>query len=970
MSAIKLNKIFARVTYGVFIAVMVLSVTGTASAKANLQPEGQHDGIDGTVNAAGCSAFGWAVDPDNRNRDLQVRILSDGSLVATTTADLLREDVEACTGGTCGFGVNLWGLISAGEEHQIRVQAYDVESKTWVDLSGTPKSLTCWGYPEGFHDGVDGVVDANNCSALGWAADPDDRDRDLQVRILVDGNPVATTTANLLREDVGACTNGTCGFSIDLWVLISPDKEHQITAQAFDQETEAWLDLETTPKSLTCSTSPPPMPWMIAFPENDAVEGWEWPEGAPVYLTIDNAPEGFVREGTAEVTSWGDPRTYVRFDFGEDYDLQVGDMVTLTDGSGTSTTHEVQPLSISGVDINTNTVTGTANNDAFLQVWVHEQSYPPLDVAVASDGTWQADLTEIFDITYGTGGRAWVITQGGNATAVDWYVPNPHFTVFPEWEFFDGLDWPDGAIVSISVDGKPECSLERESWGSFFNGNFPGGCNIEAGDIVTFDDGATNRLHEVRNLYVIDVDTNENTVTGKADAGETVYVWPHDGWFEPLQTIVDGSGVWQVDLDDAGYTVREDSEGRSEIRDEMGNTTASDWHVTHPHFTVFPEWEFFDGNDWPNEAIVNITVAGKLECTTVKESWGYFFNGNFGEGCDIETGDVVTFTDGETIRTHTVQNLMVTKVNQDDDTVKGIADPGAEVYVWPHATGEQLKTIAKTQGMAKGTWNVDFSGIYDLVPGECGRSEIRDEFANSTAVDWCISNPRIVASESGDWLWTMEFKSGDLDISIYDSPELGANLLWAGQQVADERGFAFVGSDIHGQDLVPGNYLVVSDGDSQKSLILRPISVTVFDTENDFMAGFAPAGSVVAAHAGPQDWQERIMTNADPVTGEWFADFAEIGFDITEDMRPWSYAHIYDEDGDANEGGTPPPPVIFAHPAYNFIEGTQWTPGAEATVMINDPTNGEGIDYSDTQMVDCYPNISRWEPGGRNVLRT
>jgi hypothetical protein len=502
-----------------------------------------------------------------------------------------------------------------------------------------------------------------------------------------------------------------------------------------------------------------------------------------------------VREGTAEVTSWGDPRTYVRFDFWGDYDLQVGDMVTLTDEFGTSTSHEVQPLSITDVDINTNTVTGTANIDAVLQVWVHEQSYPPLDVAVASDGTWQADLTEIFDITYGTGGRAWVITQGGNATAVDWYVPNPHFTVFPEWEFFDGLDWPDGAIVSISVAGKPECSLERESWGGFFNGNF-------------------------------------------------------------------------------------------------------------------------------------------------------------GEGCDIETSDVVTFTDGETTRTHTVQNLMVTKVNQDDDTVKGIADPGAEVYVWPHATGEQLKTIAKTQGMAKGTWNVDFSGIYDLVPGECGRSEIRDEFANSTAVDWCISKPRIVASESGDWLWTMEFKPGDLDIFIYDSPDVGANLLWSGQQVADERGFAFVGSDLHGQDLVPGNYLVVSDGDSQKSLILRPISVTIFDTENDFMAGFAPAGSEVAAHAGPQDWQKRIMTTADPVTGEWFADFAQIGFDITEDMRTWSYAHIYDEDGDANEGSTPPPPVIFAHPAYNFIEGTQWTPGAEATVMIDDPTNGEGIDYSDTQMVD------------------
>ncbi len=39
----------------------------------------------------------------------------------------------------------------------------------------------------------------------------------------------------------------------------------------------------------------------------------------------------------------------------------------------------------------------------------------------------------------------------------------------------------------------------------------------------------------------------------------------------------------------------------------------------------------------------------------------------------------------------------------------------------------------------------------------------------------------------------------------------GVNLLWSGQQEADERGFTFVGRDTHGQDLVPGNYLVADD---------------------------------------------------------------------------------------------------------------------------------------------------------------
>ena len=116
---------------------------GATYAQGSTLPEGFHDGMEGTVDANSCTAVGWAVDPDDRNRDLQVQILSDGSPVITMTANLLREDVGACPGGTCGFGVNLWGLISAGQVHQITAQAYDEETEAWLNLGATPKSLTC-----------------------------------------------------------------------------------------------------------------------------------------------------------------------------------------------------------------------------------------------------------------------------------------------------------------------------------------------------------------------------------------------------------------------------------------------------------------------------------------------------------------------------------------------------------------------------------------------------------------------------------------------------------------------------------------------------------------------------------------------------------------------------------------------------------------------------------------------------------
>ncbi len=210
---------------------------------------------------------------------------------------------------------------------------------------------------------------------------------------------------------------------------------------------------------------------------------------------------------------------------------------------------------------------------------------------------------------------------------------------------------------------------------------------------------------------------------------------------------------------------------------------------------------------------------------------------------------------------------------------------------------------------------------------------------NWVATYFYARNPRIVASEAGDWFWMTEFNVGTLDLFLYESADEGAALLWSGTaEVTDTLGITFVGSEVHGQDMVPGNYLVVSDGANSKGLVLETITVDVFDTENEFMSGTAPLGRDVVAAAGPQEWQERITVSADSQTGAWEADFKTIGFDITEDMRGWSSAAIYDEDGDANEGSTPPPPpstpVILNWLDWDVVEGNGWQIGDTVTLKI------------------------------------
>jgi len=276
----------------------------------NTLPEGFHDFSEGTQNALFCTAEGWAADPDDRNIDLNVRILSDGVEVAQTVADTFREGLDeagACPGGTCSFNVNLWGLISPDTDHLITVQAQDAQSGEWVDLSNTPKTLNCSEVnvlPEGYHDFSEGTQSPFFCEAEGWAADPNDRNIDLNVRILSDGVEVAKTVAGTFRpdlEEAGVCTDGTCSFSVNLFSSISLGIDHSIAIQAQDAQSGEWVDLNNTPKTLNCiDPGAEPIVWdgfgngnnqsieaLEVFNDNLYAEATNYAEGASIWRTVD-----------------------------------------------------------------------------------------------------------------------------------------------------------------------------------------------------------------------------------------------------------------------------------------------------------------------------------------------------------------------------------------------------------------------------------------------------------------------------------------------------------------------------------------------------------------------------------------------------------------------------------------------------------------------------------------------------------
>ena len=131
----ELKRLLANIL-GIFVILaMAFPVTGNVAALVeSAPPEGGHDGSEGVGHPNSCNAFGWAQDPDDNTREVEVRILDNGNEIASGSTE------------DHGFYFNLWGLFPTYEEHQITAQAYDEETGTWVDLAGTPRLLNCVNY--------------------------------------------------------------------------------------------------------------------------------------------------------------------------------------------------------------------------------------------------------------------------------------------------------------------------------------------------------------------------------------------------------------------------------------------------------------------------------------------------------------------------------------------------------------------------------------------------------------------------------------------------------------------------------------------------------------------------------------------------------------------------------------------------------------------------------------------------------
>jgi hypothetical protein len=113
----------------------------------------------------------------------------------------------------------------------------------------------------------------------------------------------------------------------------------------------------------------PPNPHFSVRANTDQVEGWEWPDGATV--TIDIERDGNLEiSTTAEVgpAPWDENDIRFEYNFGGEFDIQPGDVVTVTH-EGTTKSTIVSVHSITEIDVDHNTVSGVSDPGVRVNVW-------------------------------------------------------------------------------------------------------------------------------------------------------------------------------------------------------------------------------------------------------------------------------------------------------------------------------------------------------------------------------------------------------------------------------------------------------------------------------------------------------------------------------------------------------------------------------------------------------------------------
>ena len=309
--------------------------------------------------------------------------------------------------------------------------------------------------------------------------------------------------------------------------------------------------------------------------------------------------------------------------------------------------------------------------------------------------------------------------------------------------------WEAGSTLTISIDDPAlPGDVDYEVTGidvasEAFNVEIGPAFDIEAGHVVTVSDGDVSSSMVVTNLEIISAKPGSDLVTGIAEPGTPVEVTADLGaTVYSVDPAADGS--WQLDMGD--YDLQPGDGMWAQQYDPAGNSTQFDYDIPDGHYNVayaqYPPTASSDLiylHNWQVGSTLTISiddpaVAGDVnyEVAGIDVASTDGFVVDIGPAFDIQTGHVVTVSDGDVSSSMVVTNLQIISADPASDVVTGIAEPGKPVFVTPDYAAEYWVDPA-----ADGSWQVDM-GDYGLQPGGGVAAQQYDETGNATQFDYNI----------------------------------------------------------------------------------------------------------------------------------------------------------------------------------------------------------------------------------------
>ena len=688
------------------------------------------------------------------------------------------------------------------------------------------------------------------------------------------------------------------------------------------------------------------------------VDGWEWPLGAVVTMTIDDPATSQTPDYTdtniVVVAEWDPNQTSVRFDFSYLYFIQPGHIVTLNDGV-TTKVHTVIDLGITDVDMDAETVSGTTDLDAQVDVWICEE-WGCVNRHVSSDGgIWSADFQnpgpqedeqDTYDIVPGTRGDVSQSDPDGDRTEIWWSVADPRLEVSYEHDWVQIRDFmPDGQVTYTIYDHEEGHALfgpitgPVDSHGDGWISSNLHHTDLVPGNYITAVDEASGEEVSltIRNLNLDYVGIQDDRAFGTTEPGASIELNISETYNQGfnLMATADGSGYWEVDLAAAGHPIDTYRHANIQLYDAEGNSITAQSPRVHAQVRS----DNMSVDNFSKNADVTMelyesqggnSIYGPATLRT--EGSGSAWVNLWEHGIDLIPGMYITAYDHNLNFTKSleIEPFTFEEMNTANDIVRGTSIINEWVELHVESLFSNWGLDAQTGSDNQWSRNYGVEG-YDLTDQMWAYGWAVDDQGNWSQ-DHITGLPNIEASVASDWISGFNFSPDrPVRVEIYDSD--GVSLLAQVETIADGNTQFYVDYWEHGIDLQPGMYLYVVDLETGKNpnLVLAHLTFDGVDYGADTAWGQADEGSQVVVRA---DWffeHYEVAVVADE-NDEWFVDFAPLGADLTPE---WGLrAMIFDLELDATVADAPRPPDFTASLDGNWINGNNWTPDENVTIEV------------------------------------